>query len=74
MTTLKITVDNQKNARFLSKILKNMNFVKKIEHEQVIEKNQYTKLKLLFNKVEKGELFSLINNPVEWQQEIRNEW
>ncbi len=74
MTTLKITVDTQKNARLLSKILRNMNFVKKIEHEQVIEKNQYTKLQLLFNNIEKGELFSAINNPVEWQRELRNEW
>jgi hypothetical protein len=29
MTTLKITVINKKNARLLSNILKNMNFVKK---------------------------------------------
>jgi len=31
MTTLKITVDNRKNAQLLTKLLKSMTFVKKIE-------------------------------------------
>ncbi len=74
MTTLRITVDNQKNARLLSKILRNMNFVKKIEQEQTIGKNQYAALKQLFNNLEKGELFSSIQNPIDWQRELRNEW
>jgi len=33
MTTLKITVDNRKNAQLLSKLLKSMAFVKKVEED-----------------------------------------
>jgi hypothetical protein len=51
-----------------------MNFVKKIEQEQTIGKNQYAALKQLFNNLEKGELFSSIQNPIDWQRELRNEW
>jgi DNA-binding transcriptional regulator WhiA len=33
MTTLKITVDNRKNAHLLSKLLKSMSFVKRVEED-----------------------------------------
>lgn len=74
MTTLKITVDNKKNARLLSKVLKNMNFVKKIEEENKVYDNQYKTLSKLFNNIEPGKVFTEINDPVKWQQEIRDEW
>ena len=74
MTTLKITVDNKKNARLLSRLLRNMSFVKKVEEENRIVRNQYSNLKKLFNSIESGQLFENINDPVQWQKEIRNEW
>ena len=74
MTTLKITVDNKKNARLLSKVLKNMNFVKKIEEENKASDNQYKTLNKLFNNIEHGKVFTEVDDPVKWQKEIRDEW
>ena len=74
MTTLKITVDNKKNARLLSRILQNMKFVKKVEEENRIAANQYEKLKLIFNNIEANSVFNDIHDPVKWQKEIRDEW
>ncbi len=74
MTTLKITVDNKKNARLLTRLLKNMSFVKKVEEENLLVKNQYAALKHILSSIEPNHLFSKINNPVVWQNEIRDEW
>lgn len=76
MTTLKITVDNRKNARLLTKMLKSMAFVKKIEEDLPISLNsdQFVSLKKLFNAIEPDSMFRDINNPVEWQKNIRDEW
>jgi hypothetical protein len=74
MPTLRVTVDNKKNARLLSNILKNMNFVKKIEEENKASHNQYETLNKLFNKVEPKKVFNEIDNPVKWQKNIRHEW
>ena len=50
MTTLKITIDNKKNARLLTRILRNMKFVKTIELENTTVKNQYIRLNEILNK------------------------
>ncbi len=74
MTTLKVTVDNKKNARLLKKVLQNMRFVKKIEEEPDVDANQYTNLKRFFDEIKPNYLFQNITNPVKWQKEIRDEW
>ncbi len=74
MTTLKITVNNKKNARLLSNILKNMNFVKKIEEENKASDNQYQTLDKLFNNIKPGKVFNEIDDPVKWQKDIRHDW
>ena len=74
MTTIKITVDSKKNARLLISLLRNMNFVKKIEEENNVVKNQYTVLKKMFNTIEPKQIFRKIDDPVKWQKELRNEW
>ena len=76
MTTLKITVDNRKNAQLLTKLLKSMVFVKKVEEDlPVSERNdQFSMLKKIFNVTEPNSLFSSVINPVKWQKEIRDEW
>ena len=74
MTTIKITVDSKKNARLLTSLLRNMNFVKKIEEENNVVKNQYTVLKKMFNTIEPKQIFRKIDDPVKWQKELRNEW
>lgn len=76
MTTLKITVNNRKNARLLTKLLKSMAFVKKVEEDLPIPQkaNQLVSLKNFLNTIEPESMFRTINNPVEWQKEMRNEW
>jgi hypothetical protein len=74
MTTLKITVDNKKNARLLTRVLKNMSFIKNIEEEINVVPNQYAILKNMFNTIESNNIFQEITDPVKWQREIRDEW
>jgi hypothetical protein len=76
MTTLKITVDNRKHAILLTKLLKSMAFVKKVEEDLPVSKmtDQFVILKNAFNAIEPNSLFSKINDPVEWQKKIRDEW
>lgn len=76
MTTLKITVDNRSNAQLLSKLLKSMAFVKKVEEDLPDSKevNQFVLLKNIFNSIESDSMFRNINDPIEWQKNIRDEW
>ena len=76
MTTLKITINNRKNARLLTKLLKSMAFVKKIEEDLPIPQktNQLVSLKNFLNTIEPESVFRAINNPVEWQKNMRDEW
>jgi len=76
MTTLKITVNNRKNAQLLTKLLKSMAFVKKVEEDMPIPQkaNQLVSLKNFLNSIEPQSVFRTINNPVEWQKNRRDEW
>lgn len=76
MTTLKITVNNRKNAQLLTKMLKSMAFVKKIEEDLPVSQNtdQFVTLKNIFSAIEPDSMFHDIMNPVEWQKSIRDEW
>ena len=75
MTTLKITVNNRSNAQLLTKLLKSMTFVKKIEEEiPNNQTNQYIQLNKILNSIEPGNMFPAIDDPIEYQKNIRNEW
>ena len=76
MTTLKITVNNRKNAHLLTKLLRTIAFVKKVEEDIPVtkESNQFELLKNFIYSIEPDSLFKGINNPVEWQKNMRNEW
>ena len=76
MTTIKITVNNRKNARLLTKLLKSMAFVNKVEEDLPISPNadQFVSVKHFLNSIEPESMFRTINNPVEWQKEMRDEW
>jgi hypothetical protein len=76
MTTLKITVDNRKNARLLTKLLKSMAFVKNIEEDIPISHStdQFIALQKIFHSIEPDSVFCNIDNPVDWQKNIRDEW
>ncbi|MGE4287756.1 MAG: hypothetical protein AB7E36_03630 [Salinivirgaceae bacterium] len=74
MTTLRITVDNKKNAKLLTKMLSKMNFVKKVEEEKPSIKYQYASLKKIFSEIKPDALFQKVQEPLSWQKEIRDEW
>ena len=74
MTTLKITVDNKKNAKLLTRVLQNMKFVKKVEEEKKASDNQFQILSKLFDSIQPGKVFNQISDPVKWQKDIRHDW
>lgn len=76
MTTIKVTVDSRKNARLLTKILKSMAFVKRIEEDLPIpqKSDQFSRLKDIIDSIEPESIFKSINNPEDWQKNIRDEW
>lgn len=79
MTTLRITVDDE-NAGMLKKLLKEVSFVKSVEEEKVIEKGTSSKetslerIKKILDEAIGKNLFKDIEDPVEWQRELRKEW
>ena len=76
MTTIRITVDNRKNAQLLTKLLKSMVFVKKVEEDLPITQatDQFVELKKKFNNIKPDNIFKNISDPVEWQKKVRDEW
>ena len=76
MTTLRIIVNNRKNAQLLTKMLKSMVFVKKVEEDLSVtqETDQFVILKSILNAIKPDSIFSNVTNPVEWQKKIRDEW
>ena len=76
MTRLRITVDNRKNAQLLTKMLKSLVFVKDVEEDldNIPQTDQFSELKNIFNSINPNSFFKSINEPVEWQKEIRDEW
>jgi hypothetical protein len=76
MTTLRITVNNRKNAQLLTKLLKSMVFVKNVEEDLPVTQgaDQFVMLKSIFDTIKPNSIFNKIPNPVEWQKKIRDEW
>ena len=76
MTTLKITVDSKKKAQLLTRLLKSMDFVKKVEEETPLTpiSDQYARLNELINAIRPKSLFSSIDDPIGWQKTLRDEW
>lgn len=79
MTTLRITVEDE-NAGTLKKLLQEVSFVKSIEEESVVEKDSGGKetslerIKKILEEAKGKNLFKDIEDPVEWQREVRKEW
>ena len=78
MTTLKITIDSDKNALLLRQMLESVKFVKKIEDDKSTGTkkpvtNQFKSIKAILDTVNENMLFKNLN-PVEWQKKLRDEW
>ena len=77
MNTLKISVKSNKDAVLLTKLLKSLNFVIKVEpviEDNVNRKNQFERINDLIEKKANSKLFKEIIDPVLWQKNLRNEW
>jgi hypothetical protein len=80
MTILKITVEDEQ-ADLLRKLLHEVSFVKNIEEEHSINvnglhesKSSYERIKKILDDAKGKDLFKDIDDPSEWQREIRKEW
>ena len=51
-----------------------MTFIKSIEEEKTVEKTQFLILKEIFKDVKPNTIFRKIKDPVEWQNQLRDEW
>ncbi|TAL57916.1 MAG: hypothetical protein EPN85_12960 [Bacteroidetes bacterium] len=79
MTTIKVTVDNQKHASMLTDLLHELGFVKQIETDSdeklsIDPASQYLKLRYILQKYSYRGLFKGIKDPVKWQKKLRDEW
>jgi len=77
MTRITVLVDDgYENS--LERILKEIPFVKEVEIQNVNQLNepetQYQRLKMILDKAKGKKLFNDINDPVEWQRNLRKEW
>ncbi|WP_114938890.1 hypothetical protein [Mucilaginibacter endophyticus] len=77
MTTLIITVDDERTES-LKKILKDIPYIKNIAvkngDEVATESTQLDKIKAILNASKGKGLFQDIDDPAEWQRNIRKEW
>jgi len=78
MNTIKISVKSSNDANLLIRLLHSLNFVESVEkvidEEQHKEKGQFNVLQEIFAKIKKDKLFQSIDDPVNWQKSIRDEW
>jgi hypothetical protein len=67
MTTLKITIDSRKNAQLLTKLLKSMAFVTKVEEDTPIRQktDQFSMLKKIFDSIDPNSIFRSIDSPAD---------
>lgn len=79
MITLKVVVKNEQ-AGLLKKLLQEVSFVKSVEEEMILSKNfeepetPYERIKKIQEEIGDKKLFKAIQDPSEWQREIRKEW
>ncbi len=80
MTILKVTVEDEQ-ADNLRKLLQEVPFVKNIEEEDLTDNNKikitessYERIKKILDEAKGKNLFKDIEDPSEWQREIRKEW
>ncbi|UKT64588.1 hypothetical protein [Pedobacter mucosus] len=80
MTTITIKIDNEQNAVLLAKMLKALSFVDdvvlKTELENLVEEsdNSYKKISKVIENIDSKIMFTEIEDPAKWQNDIRNEW
>lgn len=77
MTTIKVIVNTAKDASFLVRLLKSLNFVSKVEQlkdNAVDSRSQYENVQKALDEIQEEQVFRDIEDPIKWQKNIRNEW
>jgi len=78
MTTIKVTVKTNKDAGFLVRLLKSLEFVSHIESIPNIEERKehfhLQAIERLLQKFADKSLFSQIDDPIKYQKQLRDEW
>lgn len=74
MTTLKVIVEDDE-AEALKRVLLEMRSVKSVEEEkQDKAQTAYERIKTILDNAKGKNLFAEIEDPSEWQRQIRKEW
>ena len=79
MTTFKVVVEDEQ-AGLLKKLLEQVSFVKSIEEDGIVinepqkTESTYERVKKLLDEAKGKNLFKDIEDPSEWQRELRKEW
>jgi hypothetical protein len=76
MTTIQVSVKNKKDAGLLIRMLKKVSFVERVEEikKQETQIGQYHALKDYLQKNSNPGYMNHIEDPIRWQQDLRNEW
>ena len=76
MSTISVTVERADNALMLAEWLKSIRFVKKVDIkvDTVAHKGNAGEIMKMLEKVKSKNLFSTIDDPVEYQTQLRDEW
>lgn len=75
MTTINVTVENTSQAKMLVKWLNEIKFVKKTSlQKEEFKGGNIKNVKKILSNIDPQQLFSEITDPVEFQNQLRNEW
>jgi len=75
MSRISVTVEQTNQAVMLVEWLKNIRFVKKVTIDtDKTSKGNAEAVQTLLDSIQSKHLFSNINDPVDYQKQIRNEW
>jgi hypothetical protein len=79
MVTLRVTVEDEQ-AEELKKLLGEVTFVKSVEEEHLANDKMeepeapYERIKKILDLAKGKDLFKDIEDPSEWQRQVRKEW
>ena len=73
MTTISITIEENNQVQMLVEWLKNIRFVKNISISEE-PKGNAGKIQKMLGSMKSKHLFATIDDPVEYQKQLRNEW
>lgn len=75
MTTINVTVENKSQAKLLMEWLRAIRFVKNTSIlEESSDEGNLDKIQKLLSAMKKGQMYVDVDDAVEFQKKLRNEW